>query len=121
MKWLTFFLSAVCHYILTLLEYDGCAAGSGEATTSVLSWLLQGAGDFLEGDRMCLPGGQLALSGKTFVMRGWSGRKTQPAGRAQQGRLRKAGREQPGSPQSLTKGRLVMLKLCNFAAENFLA
>lgn len=37
MKWLTFFLSAVCHYILTLLEDNGCAAGSGEATSSVLS------------------------------------------------------------------------------------
>lgn len=121
MKWLTFFLSAVCHYILTLLEEDGCAAGNGEATSSVLSWLPQGGGDFLEGERMCLPGGQLALSRKTSVMRGWLGRKTRPAGLGQQGRLRKAGREQPGSPQSLTKRRLFMPKLCNFAAENLLA
>lgn len=119
MKWLTFFLSAVCHYILTLLEDDGCAAGSGEATSSVLSWLPLGSGDFLEGERMCLPGGQLALSRKTIVMRRWLGRKTQPAWLDQQGRMRKEGREQPGSPQSLTKRRLFMLKLCNLAAETF--
>lgn len=78
-----------------------------------------GSGDFLEGGRMCLPGGQLALSSKTYVMRGWLGRKTQPAGLDQQGRQK--GREQPGSPRSLTKRRLFMLKLCNLAAENFLA
>lgn len=98
MKWLTFFLSAVCRYILTLQEDNGSAAGSGEATFSVVL-LPQGAGDFLEGERMCLPGGQLAPSRKTSVMRGWFGRETQPAGLDQQRRLRKAGREQPGSPQ----------------------
>lgn len=79
MKWLTVFLSAICHYILTLLEDNGCAAGSGEATSSVLPWLPQGAGGFLEGERMCLPGGQLALSRKTSVMRGraWSAGETE--------------------------------------------
>lgn len=111
-------------YVITFwhfLEDNGCAAGSGEVTSSVLSWLPQGAEDFLEGERMCLPGGQLALSRKTSVIRGWLGRKTWPAGLDQQGRLRKAGRKQPGSPQSLTKRRLFMLKLSDVVAENLLA
>lgn len=95
MKWLTFFLSAVCHYILTLLEYDGCAAGSGEATTSVLSWLLQGAGDFLEGGQDVPPWRAAGTFWENFCNEGMVGEenpasRTCSTGETEKGRERTA-------------------------------
>lgn len=70
--WKYVLLSAVCLYILILLEEDGCTAVRKPPPLSCPA-CCRGARDFLAGEWMRLPGGQLALpGGRDFCNEGTS-------------------------------------------------